>query len=229
MVELTDAQQKIRTSLITAISNDNLQTVQDIFNNNENEHDDIQAALSHKGTADSNLDTILDFAIVCLKKEVEAQGEIGRSVEIIKRIWQEADRKTRDSVCYRAMDSFQDYEVDNISTLKPVIQEVEEHKRVRGLDSNAPIVTNTTTPTTGNKTPEKNDTNFLSKHKGKIALGVVGLCVVGAIAAYVLAYPVVALVLAVSALAVLAGAYIGGVFENPSAEKTFTSPKEREV
>ncbi|WP_182320322.1 ankyrin repeat domain-containing protein [Wolbachia pipientis] len=57
------------------------------------------------------------------------------------------------------------------------------------------------TPVNGsNKTPAKNDTTFLSKHKGKIALGVVGLCVVGAIAAYVLAYPVVALVLEVSAV-----------------------------
>ncbi|WP_423348749.1 hypothetical protein [Wolbachia sp. wLmal] len=92
---------------------------------------------------------------------------------------------------------------------------------MKDLYSNAPIVTNTTTPTTGNKTPEKNDTTFWSEHKGKIALGVVGLCVVGAIAAYVLAYPVVALVLevsAVSALAVLA--YIGGVCEKSESPNT---------
>lgn len=79
-------------------------------------------------------------------------------------------------------------------------------------------------PTADNKTPEKNDTNFWSEHKGKIALGVVGLCVVGAIAAYVLAYPVVALVLevlAVSALAVLA--YIGGVCEKSESPNTKSS------
>ncbi|WP_265037419.1 hypothetical protein [Wolbachia endosymbiont (group A) of Anomoia purmunda] len=116
---------------------------------------------------------------------------------------------------------------NNASALGKVIQKMEEHKRVMDLNSNAPIVTNTTAPTTGNTTPEKNDndTTFLSKHKGKIALSVGGLCVAGAIAAYVLAYPVVALVLAVSALAVLAGAYIGGVFENPSVER-LTSQRE---
>ncbi|WP_264339336.1 hypothetical protein [Wolbachia endosymbiont (group A) of Cydia splendana] len=79
-------------------------------------------------------------------------------------------------------------------------------------------------PTADNKTPEKNDTNFWSEHKGKIALGVVGLCVVGAIAAYVLAYPVVALVLevlAVSALAVLA--YIRGVCEKSESPNTKSS------
>lgn len=42
MTELTDIQQKIQTSLITAISENNLKMVQEIFNSNEN--DDIQAA-----------------------------------------------------------------------------------------------------------------------------------------------------------------------------------------
>lgn len=78
-----------------------------------------------------------------------------------------------------------------------------------------------TAPTTVNQAPVKNDTNFLSKHKGKIALSVGGLCVAGAIAAYVLAYPVVALVLAVSALAVLA--YIGGVCEKSESPNTKSS------
>ncbi len=110
--------------------------------------------------------------------------------------------------------------------LETVIEEVEEHKRVMGLDSNAPIVTNTTTPTTGNKTPEKNDTTFWSEHKGKIALCVVGLCVVGAIAAYVLAYPVVALALTVLAAVILMGAGIAKVLENSSVEKPFTQQQE---
>ncbi|WP_353270430.1 hypothetical protein [Wolbachia endosymbiont (group A) of Myopa testacea] len=45
MIGLTDIKQQIQTSLITAISNNNLKTVQEIFNSNEN--DDIQAALRH--------------------------------------------------------------------------------------------------------------------------------------------------------------------------------------
>ncbi|MFP3020344.1 MAG: hypothetical protein ACEY3F_03215, partial [Wolbachia sp.] len=40
MTELTDIQQKIRTSLIAAIQQDNPQEVQTIFNNKE--YDDIQ-------------------------------------------------------------------------------------------------------------------------------------------------------------------------------------------
>ncbi|WP_341816756.1 hypothetical protein [Wolbachia endosymbiont (group A) of Agelastica alni] len=77
-------------------------------------------------------------------------------------------------------------------------------------------------PTADNKTPEKNDTNFWSEHKGKIALGVVGLCAVGAVAAYVLAYPVVALALTVLAAVILMGAGIAKVLEDPSVERTFT-------
>lgn len=64
MVELTDIQQRIRTSLITAISNNNPQNVQNIFNNNE--HDDIQAVLSQEGVGEGHKDTLLDFAIICL-------------------------------------------------------------------------------------------------------------------------------------------------------------------
>ncbi|WP_353274818.1 hypothetical protein [Wolbachia endosymbiont (group A) of Ennomos erosarius] len=86
-----------------------------------------------------------------------------------------------------------------------------------------PVNSSNTSPasTTVNQAPEKNDTTFWSKHKGKIALGVTGLCVAGAIAAYVLAYPVVALVSAVSALAVLA--YIGGVCEKSESPNTKSS------
>lgn len=39
MTELTNTQQQIQTSLITAIVNNNLKKVQDIFNNDE--YDDI--------------------------------------------------------------------------------------------------------------------------------------------------------------------------------------------
>lgn len=56
MTELTDIQQQIKTSLIRAIINNNLKTVQDIFN--DNEYDDIQAALRHKETPISGKDTI---------------------------------------------------------------------------------------------------------------------------------------------------------------------------
>lgn len=242
MVELTDTQEEILGSLRQAVWNGSVQEVQNVFD--KNEHNNMQAVLSHEGTLTSDKGTILNDVIGCTKTSVNTK------VEIIELIWQKADQRTRDFLCnYKVIEFFEGHPyftgmIDNLKrfqgkidsnntdicfALETVIEEVEEHRRVMGLDSNAPIVTNTTTPTTVNKTPEKNDTNFLSKHKGKIALSVVGLCAVGAIAAYVLAYPVVALVLAVSALAVLAGAYIGGVFENPSAEKTFTSPKEREV
>ncbi|MBS9529101.1 MULTISPECIES: hypothetical protein [Wolbachia] len=81
-------------------------------------------------------------------------------------------------------------------------------------------------PTADNKTPEKNDTNFWSEHKGKIALGVTGLCVAGAVAAYMLAYPVVALALTVLAAVILMGAGIAKVLEDPSVEKTFTQQQK---
>ncbi|WP_250294657.1 hypothetical protein [Wolbachia endosymbiont of Oedothorax gibbosus] len=148
MTELTGIQQQIKTSLITAIGNNNPQMVQDIFEDEDNDYGDIQAVLSHKGTVDSNLDAILDFAI-----RFEAQGEFEKSVEIIKLIWEEADQATRDSVCCRAMDSFQEYGDNYIITtlkegqklyvkkdiadgksLEDLIKEVEDYKRVMDLD-----------------------------------------------------------------------------------------------
>lgn len=74
-----------------------------------------------------------------------------------------------------------------------------------------------------NKTPEKNDTNFWSEHKGKIALGVTGLCVAGAVAAYVLAYPVVALALTVLAAVILMGAGIAKFCEKSESPNTKSS------
>lgn len=189
----------------------------------------------------SNKGTILDFVIDC------SEASVNTKVEIIELIWKEADQKTRDSLCGCKVTKFfedQPYFTDTIDNLKrfqgkidlnntdiypalkTVIEEVEEHKRVMGLDSNAPIATNTTEPTTGNKTPENNDTTFWSKHKGKIALGVTGLCVAGTIAAYVLAYPAVTLALAVLAAVILMGADIAKVLEDPSVEKPFTQQQE---
>ncbi|WP_265021634.1 hypothetical protein [Wolbachia endosymbiont (group A) of Icerya purchasi] len=146
---------------------------------------------------------------------------------------------------YKVVNSFegQPYFVDTIDGLKPfqqkidpnnteysalaqVIREIEDHKWVKDLYSNAPIVTNTITPTTGNKTPEKNETTFWSEHKGKISLGVGGLCAVGAIAAYVLAYPAVALALTVLAAVILMGTGIAKVLENSNVEKPFTQQQE---
>lgn len=112
---------------------------------------------------------------------------------------------------------------DIYPALKTVIEEVEKHKRVMGLDYNAPIATNTTEPITGNKTPENNDTTFWSEHKGKIALGVTGLCVAGAIAAYVLAYPAVALALTVLAAVILIGAGIAKFCEKSESPNTKSS------
>ncbi|WP_353277466.1 hypothetical protein [Wolbachia endosymbiont (group A) of Agelastica alni] len=132
MTELTGIQQRIRTSLITAISSNNPQAVQDIFEDEDNEYDDIQAALRHKGTFVGNEDTILDLAIVRLNIAVEAQAQ----VKIIKLIWEGANQETRDSVCCRAIDSFLGLQKDlnNIPALETVIEEIEEHKRVMDLD-----------------------------------------------------------------------------------------------
>ncbi|WP_341823719.1 hypothetical protein [Wolbachia endosymbiont (group A) of Agelastica alni] len=101
-------------------------------------------------------------------------------------------------------------------------QDPSENDDLNFIDDTLGQDTVNSAPTTGNKTPEKNDTTFWSKHKGKIALGVTGLCVAGAVAAYVLAYPVVALVLAALATAILVGAGIAKVcekVENPSADR----------
>ncbi|XCA33067.1 MAG: ankyrin repeat domain-containing protein [Wolbachia endosymbiont of Polyergus mexicanus] len=80
---------------------------------------------------------------------------------------------------------------------------------------------------TGKQTPEKNDTTFWSKHKGKIALGAAVVCTAGAVAAYVLAYPAVALALAVLAAVILMGAGIAKVLEDPSVEGLSTSKEQR--
>ncbi|MBS9530186.1 hypothetical protein INQ25_02050 [Wolbachia endosymbiont of Rhagoletis cerasi] len=238
MVELTNAQEEILDSLRQAVWNGNFQEVQNVLDNNE--HNDIQAVLSHEGTLTSDKGTILNDVIGCTKTSVNTK------VGIIELIWQKADQETRDFLCdYKVVNSFegQPYFVDTIDGLKPfqqkidpnnteysalaqVIQEIEDHKWVKDLYSNAPIVTNTTTPTTGNKTPEKNETTFWSEHKGKISLGVGGLCAVGAIAAYVLAYPAVALALTVLAAVILMGAGIAKVLENSSVEKPFTQQQE---
>ncbi|WP_419247338.1 hypothetical protein ACJZL1_01380 [Wolbachia endosymbiont of Rhagoletis indifferens] len=236
MIGLTNAQEEILGSLRQAVWNGNFQEVQNVLDNNE--HNDIQAVLSHKGTLTSDKGTILDCVIDC------PEASVNTKVGIIELIWKRADQNTRDFLCgHKVTKIFEDQPyftdtIDNLKrfqgkidlnntdiypALKTVIEEVEEHKRVMGLDSNAPIVTNTTAPTTGNKTPENNDTTFWSEHKGKIALSV-GLCVAGAVAAYVLAYPAVALALTVLAAVILIGAGIAKVCEkvkNPSVDKVF--------
>ncbi|WP_353288617.1 hypothetical protein [Wolbachia endosymbiont (group A) of Pogonocherus hispidulus] len=130
MTELTDIQQRIKTSLIRAISDNDLKMVQETFNSNGN--DDIQAALRHKETPISSKDTILDLAIVRLNIAVEAQ------VEIIKLIWEKANQKTRDFVCDHAIENFQNFRIQtvlsDIPALETVIQEMEEHKRVMDLN-----------------------------------------------------------------------------------------------
>lgn len=397
MTELNDVQKKILSSLAEAIINSNLQGVQDIFNNKENKNDDIQAVLSHEGVMGSHKDTILDYAIMCFRDKVRDTEKFGESVEIIGLIWQEANQKTRDSVCDRVIDSFSGYlgeiypnNAGICFDLKEVIQEVEEHKRVRDFNSKLKLaITNldvdqvkkalvdcgeniekvlmrkvswsngsrdvllayplkvkyskelnqedvekikeifklmfaaaspqllgfepnennyvmnkltgaqkrfakipgvgeqyfqdliqefeenlskdtldnartddqiawdkayatqfsqeinqdpsenddlnfiddtdlgqdtvNSAPTTGNKTPEKNDTTFWSEHKGKIALGVTGLCVAGAVAAYVLAYPAVALALAVLAAVILIGAGIDKACKKSESPSTKNS------
>ncbi len=133
--------------------------------------------------------------------------------------------------------------------LEDFIQEVKDYRQQRDIELNdpileeadkqileltkqeslltAPIAINTTEPTTDNNPPEKNDTTFWSKHKGKIALGAAVVCTAGAVAAYVLAYPTVALALAVFAAVILMGAGIAKVLEDPSVEGLSTSKEQR--
>ncbi|WP_264338457.1 hypothetical protein [Wolbachia endosymbiont (group A) of Cheilosia soror] len=127
MVKLTNAQEEILDSLRQAVWNGNFQEVQSVLDNNE--HNDIQAVLSHEETLTSDKGTILDF-VMCCSITIKAQ------VEIIELIWQKADQKTRDFLCCRTIDNFRRFGSYNIPALKTVIQEMEEHKRVMGLDSN---------------------------------------------------------------------------------------------
>ncbi|MDX5507490.1 MAG: hypothetical protein O7149_02590 [Wolbachia endosymbiont of Hylaeus sinuatus] len=143
MVELTNAQEEILDSLRQAVWNGNFQEVQNVLDNNE--HNDIQAVLSHEGTLTSDKGTILDF-VMCCSITIKAQ------VEIIEQIWKEADQKTRDFLCNTEYDLAGGDSVNTINMLRglqertndsnngpvlgKVIQEMEEHKRVMDLDSN---------------------------------------------------------------------------------------------
>ncbi|MBA8756897.1 MULTISPECIES: hypothetical protein [Wolbachia] len=128
MVELTDAQEEILGSLRQAVRNDNFQEVQNVLDNKE--HNDIQAVLSHEGTLTSDKGTILNDVIDC------SNASVSTKVKIIELIWKEADQKTRDFLCCCTIDNFRRFGSYNIPALKTVIQEMEEHKRVMGLDSN---------------------------------------------------------------------------------------------
>ncbi|WP_353275385.1 hypothetical protein [Wolbachia endosymbiont (group A) of Pipizella viduata] len=136
MTELTDIQQKIQTSLIRAISENNLKMVQETFNSNGN--DDIQAALRHEGAPTSEKDIILYFAITRLNDIVEDKEKFEKSVKIIELIWQKTNQKNRDSVCDHAIESFQNFQretvLSDITALETVIQEMKEHKRVKDLN-----------------------------------------------------------------------------------------------
>lgn len=91
MTELTDIQQKIRTSLIAAIQQDNPQEVQTIFNNKE--YDDIQAVLRELIPENGAIDSILSY--VTYRDEDNEENK----VKIIKLIWGKADQKTCDFLC----------------------------------------------------------------------------------------------------------------------------------
>lgn len=62
MVELTNAQEEILDSLRQAVWNGNFQEVQNVLDNNE--HNDIQAVLSHEGTLTSDKGTKIGRAHV---------------------------------------------------------------------------------------------------------------------------------------------------------------------
>jgi|GEM_PF-6223095 len=151
MIGLTKEQEDILASLKLAVQQSNLQEVENIFNSHG---DDIQAVLRHKGYAlsCSDRDTILDFAIMCLRDEVRDTGKFGESVEIIKLIWDKPDQKTRDFLCSIKYSLAEGGSVSTISMLRDlqgqgrtndsnngsvlgeVIQEMEEHKRVEDLN-----------------------------------------------------------------------------------------------
>ncbi|WP_353288494.1 hypothetical protein [Wolbachia endosymbiont (group A) of Tromatobia lineatoria] len=112
MVELTDAQEEILGSLRQAVWNGSVQEVQNVLD--DNEHNDIQAVLSHEGTLTSDKGTILDF-VMCCSITIKAQ------VKIIELIWQKADQKTHDFLCdYKVIEFFegQPYFADTIDDLR---------------------------------------------------------------------------------------------------------------
>ncbi|WP_338406767.1 hypothetical protein [Wolbachia endosymbiont (group A) of Longitarsus flavicornis] len=147
MVGLTDTQEEILDLLRQAIQDNNSQEVKNIFDNKE--YNDIQAVLSHEGTLTSDKGTILNDVIDC------SNASVSTKVELIKLIWQKADQKTCDFLCdYKVVNSFEDQPyftgmIDDLkrfqqkidhnnteySALAQVIQEMKEHERVMGLDS----------------------------------------------------------------------------------------------
>ncbi|WP_264705095.1 hypothetical protein [Wolbachia endosymbiont (group A) of Gymnosoma rotundatum] len=132
MVELTNAQEEILGSLRQAVQDNNSQEVKNIFDNNE--HNNIQAVLSHEGTLTSDKGTILNDVIDC------SNASVSTKVKIIELIWKEADQKTRDFLCCCTIDNFRRFGSYNIPALKTVIQEMEEHKRVMDYVNNFHVV-----------------------------------------------------------------------------------------
>ncbi|MFP3026446.1 MAG: hypothetical protein ACEY3L_09470 [Wolbachia sp.] len=153
-------------------------------------------------------------------KDYKKDREIELNEPVLKEIEEEERIAQNDREIVLQEELGQNASISSINTTIPG----DDGASLQGDEKEDTVGATTVTSTNGNKTPKKNDTNFLSEHKGKISLGVVGLCAVGAVAAYVLAYPAVALALAVLAAVILMGAGIAKVcekVENPSVDKVF--------
>ncbi len=147
MIGLTDIQTHIQNSLIKAILCGNLLEVQNMFKDSEDSN--IQKILRLEWISNELRNTVLRVAI----DSYNIQGQ-EKAIEIIELIWQKADQRTRDFLCSTEYDSAEGGSVSTINMLRDlqgqgrtndsnnglvlgeVIQEMEEHKRVMGLDSN---------------------------------------------------------------------------------------------
>ncbi len=138
MVKLTNAQKEILDSLRLAIWGHNVEKVRDIFED--------QKFLRLMRTSDKIRNAVLEVAI----QSCDMYG-LKEDIEVIGLIWQKADQRTRDFLCSReynlkvggsvsAINILRNMQEkgrtndSNKAALEEVIQEMEEHKRVKDLN-----------------------------------------------------------------------------------------------
>jgi hypothetical protein len=125
-----------------AILHGNLLEVRNIFKDNEDSN--IQKILRLQWTSNKLINNVLGVAIDFYNTHGQKEG-----IEIIKLIWQKADQNTCDVLCSTEYNLAEDGNVSTINMLRQgrtndsnkdileeVIQEMEEYKRVMGLDYN---------------------------------------------------------------------------------------------
>ncbi|MFP3015547.1 MAG: hypothetical protein ACEY3B_04520 [Wolbachia sp.] len=171
------------------------------------------------------------------------QEDVEKIKEITKLLWNEASSNVRDFWLESVLANGDNYIIAVLKSkqefyvkegiagegwLEDLIEEVKDYKKSREEELSKRVLEDIEEkePIADNETPGNSDTTFWSKHKGKIALSIVGLCAAGAVVAYVLAYPAVALALAVLAAVILIGVGIAKVLEDPSVEGLSTPKKQ---